>query len=321
MSEAWQTKFGNFDWLCDFASVEEFFSSSFTGVHTRGVAGHEPCECAETAAQPPSRALVVGCGTSDLSFQLAHLYDHIISVDYDPEIIKHMTLAAPEFKAKENFHLGRMDWLVCDMLDLEVLPRLLSSQNIDIAIDKGSFDAMIVEGSIVNLFVNIHRMLRRGGKYLVISLLSKELLQELLNIPYFFEVDNCAEKIFPSGKVTVIICRKVVSDRFENDTSLMKRLEEHEKSITDKYFQQSNPWLTEEKKNRVMHFFLEFCASKNLALDFARLPLPIAHNIIESLDPNLGYSYDLFLSDIRNSDMSENCISYTELIALLQNLQ
>lgn len=319
MSEAWQTKVGNFDWLCDFAAIEEFFSPSFTGVlcsrRDAGVGGHEEL--------PRSRALVVGCGTSDLSFQLAHLYDHIVSVDYDPEIIKHMTLAATQLEARDKnaLRLGKMNWQVCDILDLDGEACSLYSDSIDIAIDKGTLDAIIVGGSIVNLFVNIHRMLRSDGKYLVISFLSKDLLERLLCIPDFLEVERCTEKIFPSGKVTVVVCRKVVCGGFKYDSFLMKHLKEHEQSITDEYFQESNPWLTEEKKNSITNYFCEFCRSKSLDLDVARLPLPIAHQIVESLDPYLGYTYDLFISDIKNSEMSEHSISYAELLDFLQNLQ
>lgn len=317
MTEQLQAKVGNFDWLCDFAAIEEFFLPSFTGLPSR-VAPAAALTTDATRRPVPVRALVVGCGTSDLSYELAHVYDEIISVDYDPEVIKHMMKTSQHYQTKNGSRLGHMSWSVCDLLEVDESP--LPHDGIDIAIDKGSLDAMIVEGSIVNLFVNIHRTLCTNGKYLVISFLSKELLETLLNIPNFFFVERCVEKQFASGKVTILLCKKVFStDRYSVQT--INALREHEKIITDAYFQESCPWLTPERRNVLLNFFVDYCTTQQVDIDNGQIPLASAHKIIEAVDPYLGYSFDLFMSDIRERGLNEECISYHVLIDFLADLQ
>lgn len=60
-----------------------------------------------------------------------------------------------------------------------------------VVVDKGTLDALLVDGSAENMekiekmFSEIERVLRKGGRYLCISLLQEHILNKILD--YFLE--------------------------------------------------------------------------------------------------------------------------------------
>ena len=71
---AQENKIGNFDWITEFNEIEEYLQNKFTGL--------------EKIDKCNVRVLVIGCGTSKLSVQLAHSgFGEVVSVDNDCECI------------------------------------------------------------------------------------------------------------------------------------------------------------------------------------------------------------------------------------------
>lgn len=127
---AQQVKVGTFDWITEFDDINGFLEPTFTGL------GH--------ISKSEVRVLVAGCGTSLLSIQLADSgFGEIVSVDNDSECISHM----------KNLHCNdqRLQWFTYDMVDPSTTPILdeLSNNDLglfDMIVDKGTLDAILVEG-------------------------------------------------------------------------------------------------------------------------------------------------------------------------------
>ena len=132
--EAQKDKIGNFDWITEYDEIEGFLQSNYTGLtHIN---------------KKDVRVLVAGCGTSQLSFQLANSgFGEIISVDNDEECISHMK--------KMHFGDERLKWYVYDMVEPEsTSPSQEFLDNVlgkfDLIVDKGTLDAILVEGKYSN---------------------------------------------------------------------------------------------------------------------------------------------------------------------------
>jgi hypothetical protein len=113
---------GHFDWVLDYCDFSFIFD------HTR--------------IENPSaaRALVIGCGTSDLSHKLLSHYGVIVSVDNDADVIAYM--------ADSTSHIERLKWIAYDMIECYYNPPSANPQlqdhSFDILVDKCSMDAMLV---------------------------------------------------------------------------------------------------------------------------------------------------------------------------------
>lgn len=85
----------------------------------------------------------------------------------------------------------------------------------NIIIDKGTLDAILVEGSIYMMLVEVYRMLRIDGVYLLISINTRRLLEPILMMkPLRFEL------IFNEdieNHCTIVICKKLGGNDDYND--------------------------------------------------------------------------------------------------------
>lgn len=288
-----QPKVGTFDWVIGFEEMRFVFDSK----HTRIENPHD------------SKVFVVGCGTSDLSPALASIYGLVVSCDYDPEVIRHMSTA---FVGVE-----KLMWLVHDMIQCydnsshSNLNPLLASHMYDIVVDKTSMDAMLVEGSVSKLFCEVHRLLKHNGVYILCSLHPPSLIQSFLALPSLqFNLEFCTDIMLgPSSKFgTIVICRK------RNPGLLrLEEVEAEEENFMDLHFQTVDPWLTAERED----FIRCNCKSDILVLKEA-------HDLINLADPTIGYDYSLFTSDLKNFSLSSEgggTISVCELIAFLKSMQ
>ena len=127
MFAAQENKIGNFDWITDYDEIEEYLQNKFTGL--------------ERIDRDKVRVLVVGCGTSKLSVQLADSgFEQVVSVDNDGECISHM----------KKMHDGdeRLRWYTYDMVEPESLSCSIKTDlgKFDLIVDKGTLDAILVEG-------------------------------------------------------------------------------------------------------------------------------------------------------------------------------
>lgn len=117
------------------------------------------------------RVLVVGCGNSRLS---ASMYEHlnikkITNVDVSPTVISQMQ--------RRYSDMNEMQWICADLLTtpIEKLMMELCPNDFlyDFVVDKGLVDSILGgANSFHNLYLfnkNISRMLKRGGRFVVVS--------------------------------------------------------------------------------------------------------------------------------------------------------
>jgi SAM-dependent methyltransferase len=105
-----------------------------------------------------SSVLVIGCGTSDLSFEmLTEGYIDIQSMDYSAEAIEQMKLKYPD-----------MRWEVMDVRSL-----IYPNETFEAIIDKGTLDCLFfldeTNEEITKMLLELSRVLKPGGKYIVVT--------------------------------------------------------------------------------------------------------------------------------------------------------
>jgi SAM-dependent methyltransferase len=287
-------KEGNFDWIISYEEVRSFFAPECLGFDL---------------FQTPSRALVIGCGTSKMSEQISQDFQkcQVISVDNDEEVIQHMV--------RDSGYRMNLKWYRYDMIEDFAVPQeneLDESGSYDLVIDKGTFDAILVEGATHLMLVDINRLLKVGGVYVLFSINTQELLQSLLSLPELsFELMFYAnEKI----KCTTLLCRKT-----SNAPVNVESLGGKEQVVLDQYFKRDNPLVTESFLRQLRQSFAE----NNGGDEGGYIRWELAHHMMfVANNQALCYSYDLFLEDVRNMDFEyDGLISLQEAIDFLKMMQ
>jgi SAM-dependent methyltransferase len=283
---------GQFDWVLDYGDFSFIFDAAYTRI-----------------TQPAgTKALVIGCGTSDLSHKLAAHYETIVSVDNDAAVVAHMS--------HTSRHLAeRLKWIVYDMIECYRSPPssepYLQPHIYDILVDKCSMDAMLVEGSVAELFYEIHRLLKHNGVFVLCSLHPPSLIEPFLSLPSLqFTLEFCKEvKMESNGECfgTIALCRKKNVGLISYDDFAIE-----EKDLMDTHYQGIDPWLTPEREAFI----------QSLHPESRPMSLQEAHSVVCRADSELGYDYDLFISDINNFSLSyEESITTAELISFLRSMQ
>jgi len=120
----WEKRFSTeieYDWLCTFQHVEQYFRTDF----------------------PPPRSnyrvLVIGCGNSLLSAELSDAgFLDIVSTDYSSQVVANM-------RAKYSASHPNISWSVADCTSLQDF----QDGSFDIVVEKGVLDALVAsEGSV-----------------------------------------------------------------------------------------------------------------------------------------------------------------------------
>lgn len=251
-------KCGSFDWLVESREFARFLGPKFTGVIG------------------PKRCLVIGCGTSKLSEDLHALeFGEIVSIDNDKgciELMKGLYKTIPALK-----------WIVADLITgtgVTANKKVLDDEGFDLIIDKGTFDAILVEGTVSPMLANVHRMLKPDGAYVICSLNSEHLLGRLL-LPTLI---GWKTSFFSANERTrIVVCNKRPIEAI--DWGLVA---EEETKALDEHFKKDKPLLTPEVESGIRAAFS------------APLEFKAAHSaIFDALLPSLGYEYDLFLQDLK----------------------
>lgn len=125
----WQARYSSFDcsdktneWLFSWKELKPLFNA-----------------ISQTAA-----ILDLGCGTSELCFQLSDAFPDgkIIGVDNAPAAIEKMRLQQAQWPGP---NAARVELLVLDALQLDHAFGTYESATIDVAVDKSTFDAMMCD--------------------------------------------------------------------------------------------------------------------------------------------------------------------------------
>jgi SAM-dependent methyltransferase len=270
-------KEGFFEWIVSYEDVRAFLDSKYTHISPESML----------------KVLVIGCGTSTLSNSLANENNivEVISIDNDGDCISHMSSHNKNKKLK---------WYTYDIVE-DIGKRQNNALDFDgyfdIVVDKGTFDAIHVEGSVSPMLKEIRRLLRIGGVYLMCSINSCELLKALMSIPalqFNVEVYEMEQSAYKRGAVAV--CNKHGNDLIDS-----AQLDADEQRISNQFFQTDHPLLTSEYEVAIRRNFAALSSDRTV-------PLALAHQAIfggESALNLLSYGLDLFLEDLADYPLSE----------------
>jgi SAM-dependent methyltransferase len=247
----------------------------------------------------PRRCLVIGCGTSMLSEDLHALeFGEIVSIDNDADCIRFM-----KDKCKDK---PALKWIVADLISGTGIPANKSDLNddgFDLIIDKGTFDAILVEGTVSPMLAQVHRMLKPEGAYVIGSLNSEQLLGHLLApklIGWTMALYSADER------TRIAICNN--KSPCAVDWTLVGQ--EEIKSLNT-LFKTVSPLLTPELETSIRSKFSSPLSFKD------------AHQaVFISLLPSLCYDLPLFMDDLKRFKVSSSGnLSADEIISFISAMQ
>lgn len=287
------TKLGNFDWILSFEQLSKFLSRDYINFdHTK----YSNCQI-----------LVSGCGTSTLSYDLIQFgFNKVISIDNDIGCIKHCR------DMYKNY--SQLEWYCYDITGLECnedFDFIPNWESYDIIIDKGTLDAILVGGTVSSTLINIYRLLKPvNGIYLLCSLFSHEYIHSLLLIPElgFNSVKHFELESKDNNPSNIYLCFKVNSNVNLDIDIIMEK----ETEIMNSYFQDLNPFLTNQKEEEIRTIFGNH---KTMSVN------EVYDQIFAGYD-ELGYTFDLFQADLMDFKLSVNgYFSLEELLEFLRTKQ
>lgn len=209
-----------------------------------------------------------------------------------------------------------LKWLVCDLVTGEGVQEnattLLANESFDIIVDKGTLDAVLVEGTIHEMLQQVHRMLSLSGAYVLCTLNSQELMRRLLapdllhwKLSFFSYSDHA----------NIVICRKESANR-EVD---WREVALQEIRTLNEYFQREKPLLTPEIETNIKAAF-----QVALTIEEAHRKLFSASGVFNSTGVNefLGYDLELFKQDLIAFPLADvRFMSAEEMIAFISAMQ
>ncbi|RLN26968.1 hypothetical protein BBJ28_00010980 [Nothophytophthora sp. Chile5] len=133
------------------------------------------------------RVLVVGCGNSALSADLAaDGFSDLMSVDFSERVIDEMRRKHPTLR-----------WEVMDMTDMAAF----QPASFDLVLDKGALDALMAEDTVeiktdaTRMLREVRRVLAPGGRYCCVTMAQDFILSHLLG---FFSIKDSGETDGPT---------------------------------------------------------------------------------------------------------------------------
>lgn len=287
-----ETKVGSFEWIASYEEIRGYFDWT---IRYHGAT--------KRSDRSSLNLLEIGCGTSGISEKLSRDYPalSITSTDYDEECIRHLCRQYPRTQNRYE---------VLDILSDRDTPEVRFN-SFDIILDKGTYDALLVEGSVVQVVENINRFLRDNGCYLLFSIHSVDFMSN-----YFSSTDSGLEilQIEPmviSGKAShcsVTLLRKSSTQSFR-----LRQFAEYEQKMLDEHYKQENPLLTPQME---MQMRIAFASLEESA---PGLSLQKAYSVM--FDPELEYEYELFMEDLARLDPPVRTPGYLTLQEALRFLQ
>lgn len=301
------SKIGEFDWIASFSQLEPHiaWASSSCGI-----------------PRAEQKVLVIGCGTSPLSVHLVQNgFGSVLSLDNDEDCIRHM----------KRLHTDncRLRWLHYDMVtqegaDADELRAL--SEGFDLIIDKGTLDAIMVEGSCWQMLAEVYRLLASRGVYLLCSIHTRELLQNLLSIPSLNWTVEFSTFSVPASENscndTIAVCRRKNPSVVYGSLDLAS-LAQEEEQVLDTYFKLEHPYLTPELTAKIRSGFALADGDSDGDASSVRLTIKDAYRILftEQLAAE-DYTYELFLEDLASFPLQEEGrISVDEALRFIEQMQ
>jgi len=152
--------------------------------------------------------VVVGCGTSELSHAIhGHVFENVVSMDIDPEQIALMAARHAGVPGLEFVHA-----------DVSAQTRVADGEA-DIVLDKATLDCVLCSATVGDFVSSIWRMLRVGGRYVIISLHAESLLRKCFEGRKAWCIEKLDEVPRPTGpgSVRLVVLRKLTDDALEAD--------------------------------------------------------------------------------------------------------
>eukprot|EP00937_MAST-01D_sp_MAST-1D-sp2_P005598 g5598.t1 len=290
---------GHFEWLLPFERLEPHFCALFA---RHGLARGE------------AAALVLGCGTSNLSAELVQaggLCSRCVSVDDDASVIQHM---------RERCEDGsqRLCWLKADLND----PRALAVAGVragefDVVVDKSTLDAMLCSEDASGVLCTAAAALRVGGLFISVSLYGEALLRKLLaDSPVgssafaaadfeFRSYERAAADGARAPRVSVVCMRKCANAADEH--GVRRAMRDHIARTLDWFHREHQPLLTCGRERELRAAFTARCAACARASSNAdagagahaarALPLADAYDVMFGAEERSEYCFEDFEHD------------------------
>lgn len=264
------TKEGFYDWIASFEELEALLP------------------VAEIEQGSSLNTLIIGGGTALFSEKLAakfgSFHARILSTDNDKACIDHMKWKFPDSKVEYLHH---------DIIeDAGTLP---NGDSYDFVFDKGTFDAIHVEGSVAALLIEVNRLLKVGGLYVLITINSKPLITQLFALEGLgFSIRSITE--IPNS----VNCHIVIITKTGSCQLALPDLIRQEKDLTNNLFRSYDKTLLSKEKIASIHSAFEEQVGKDGHLEWKE-----AHKLLFPPEENFGYDYELFLGDVQEFPVSK----------------
>ena len=213
-----------------------------------------------------------------------------------------------------------LTWMLYDMIECPEVPlkaEQLATQSFDIIIDKGSLDAMLVEGCISSMLCEVYRLLKPNGVYFLCSLHPPQLLQPLLGqhpLSLDVEFPMQSTETTPSNDVSAIVAAGnrqkniALSTKKVNCCSVdMDAMMKTEDTVMQNFFQNEQPFLTDEKRGHLQQHY-ESKGSVPFSLKEAHVIIAtgLCGESLETPDCDLDYTFELFQEDLEDFELVDD---------------
>ncbi|RYG64862.1 class I SAM-dependent methyltransferase [archaeon] len=274
-------KVGFYDWIASFEQLQPLLP-------VEGIEGRSNL-----------KTLVIGCGTSLFAEKYAQHYGayhaQIIAVDNDVGCIEHM---------KASFPNSAVEYERCDVLEEAAQ---LPGGAFHFVFDKGTFDAIHVEGSVAALLLAVNTWLIPQGLYVLVTLHPPALLGVLFGTE---GLGLALDALLPLPHSS---CHLAVVRRVGNYSVSLQGLQERERAVQDAHYKSPSCSLLTPP------LLLQMQGAFGGAPE-GRLSLEEVHALL--FPPSLGYSLSMFRGDLGDfSDECERSLTYAEALAFVRQME
>lgn len=289
-------KEGFFEWIASYEDVKTYLQTPYLPVPI-----------------PEMKALVIGNGTSTLAESLVSdlSYPVVYAIDNDHGCTTHMRSSFPTSIVQYHSY-DMVDGLQSTDVDTSTLPPTMTENHyFNVIIDKGTFDAILVEGSVASMLSEVLRLLDVNGVYVLFSINKSTLLDELFSFSQLYlDILHNETLVFSKQTITMMICRK----KRHNQSLTIDDIANHEEIVMNAFFKMDAPFLTEDQKRKIQQ---QFQQSGSEGMELRR-----AYKILFEGKEGLGYDYDLFLEDLKSFDLlRSDKITFKEAMDFIDTMQ
>ena len=292
------SKFGSFEWIVDYDTIKPYLDLNLPPNY---------CKNGKYVAN-------IGCGTSLLSQHLQNDgYEYIDGLDNDLGCITFLRSNNESQSVKGRSCDSKLNWFHYDLVDQSGTDsnyfQQCGSNRYDIIIDKGTFDAILVEGSVSSMLIEVLRLLKvQDGIYVLCSINKLELLRNLFTLPMlglcctFYDItcpqpsrtsssdSGVSDLLVSAGSIVVV--RKTSPHIVDLETLTLQ-----EERIMNEFFQLNHPLLTADNEQLIREKLKSLTSSSHCY----SMKDVYEHVINDILRIHVDdYPFGLFLEDVQS---------------------